>query len=154
MYITKLTHAQSMPAIEGYSLETEEDYIDADKISPTVADYLFATPMVTDNENRIKASAFLNRWMDGTPTYTFVIDEGILEYFDNDPELTDMYMAALTRFTLQNPEIKNKDKIAVGALKQVLDYSNDDKNMVVQTKKLQQLLTANQNNRLEKELNL
>lgn len=150
MFATVSSFAQTLPPLYRYDLKTEEGCEEADAIALQVADYLFETPFITDDENRLRAASFLNRWLDGTPTYTFMIDEDVTANFDGDPELTDMYMAALTRFQLRNPDVKDEDKISVEAMKQVLDYANKDENMVLLTKRLEKLIAANQQGKLEK----
>lgn len=144
--------AQVLPRIDRYNLATEEGCAAADKIALKVADYLFHTPMIKDDENRMRAESFLNRWMEGTPTYNFVIDKDVLDNFEGDVYLENMFMAGLTRFTLQNPSVKNDDAISIGAMKQVLDYANNDDNKVLLTRRLEKLLAAEQKGDLEKKL--
>ncbi|RYY35401.1 MAG: hypothetical protein EOP46_10180 [Sphingobacteriaceae bacterium] len=146
------TFAQTLPPLYRYDLKTEESCEAADEIALNVADYLFAMPLITDDENRLRAASFLNRWMEGTPTYHFVIDEDITMNFEGDPDLTDMYMAALTRYQLQNPDVEDEDKISYEALRQVLEYANKDENMVLLNKRLEKLIVANQKGQLEKVL--
>ncbi|RYZ99163.1 MAG: hypothetical protein EOP47_17535 [Sphingobacteriaceae bacterium] len=142
--------AQHLPQIDRYKLDTDEDCVAADKIALQVADYLFQTPFITDDDNRLRAGRFLNKWMEGTPTYTFMIDEDFTDNFEGDPDMLDMYMAALTRFTLQNPDITDDHKISAGAMKQVIAYAADDANNVLLSKRLQKLVTAAGDGKLEK----
>ncbi|GAA4314312.1 hypothetical protein GCM10023149_10430 [Mucilaginibacter gynuensis] len=146
------TIAQVLPRLDKYNLETAEGAIDADSVALKVADFLFKTPLIRDDNSRLRAGVFLNKWMEATPTYTFMIDEDILDNFEGDFDLKDLYMAALTRFTLQNPNEKNEDKISVEAMKQVLAYANDDDNMVLLSKRMEKLIAANEKGKLEKAL--
>ncbi|RCH56137.1 hypothetical protein DJ568_05170 [Mucilaginibacter hurinus] len=143
------TSAQTLPAINELKLNSDDACVAADKVALQVAEYLFATPFITDDEDRLRASAFINRWMDCTPTYTFLIDEDITANFDDDPDLVNMYMAALTVYTLQNPDVTDEDKISIGALKKVLDYADKDANMVLLTSRMQKLVEANKKKQLE-----
>lgn len=152
LFATVNTFAQTLPPLYRYDLKTEEGCEAADEVALQVADYLFATPLITDDENRLRAASFLNRWMEGTPTYHFIIDEDITANFDGDPELTDMYMAALTRYQLRNPDVEDEDKISYEALRQVLEYADKDENMVLLNKRLEKLIAANQQGRLNKVL--
>lgn len=149
LFVVFNAKAQQLPPIDRFTLNTEEDYVAADKIALDVADYLFQTPFITDDDNRIKAARFLNRWMDGTPTYTFMIDEDFTDYFEGKPELTDMYMAALTRFTLRNPGVTDEDKVSIGSMKQVIGYASDENNKVFLPERMEKLVAAAEKGKLE-----
>ena len=60
-----------------------------------------------------------------------------------------MYMAGLTKYTIEHPDVKNQKTIVLGTLTLVLPYlyqQSDKKNW---SKDLWQLYDANKNNKLE-----
>lgn len=145
-------YAQKLPALDRYDLETEEGAIDADSIALPVADYLFKVPAIKDDPTRLRAMNFLNKWMEETPSFEFILDEDIMANFEDDKDLTDLYMAALTKYQLQNPDIEDDRKISIGALKILLDYADNDDNYVLLHDDMNRLMAAYKEGRLEQAL--
>lgn len=144
--------SQTLPRIDRYDLETEEGAIDADSIALSVAEYLFKVPAIKDDPARLRAMSFLNKWMEETPSYEFILDEDIMANFDDDKDVTDLYMAALTKYQLQNPDVKDDRKISIEALKLLLDYADNDENYVLLRDDMNKLMAAYKAGRLEKAL--
>jgi hypothetical protein len=144
--------AQTLPPLNKYDLETEEGCVDADTVALPLANYLLSVPAIKDEPNRLRAMSFLNKWMDGTPTYTFVLDDDIMDYFREDQDVTDLYMAALTKYQLENRNVKDEKQLSVGALKLLLAYADDEKNFVLVRDGLADLMKAYRNGKLESKL--
>ncbi|MCC8409947.1 hypothetical protein LJ707_13495 [Mucilaginibacter sp. UR6-1] len=144
--------SQTLPRVDRYDLETEEGVIDADSIALPVAEYLFKIPAIKDDPARLRAMSFLNKWMEETPSYEFILDEDIMANFDDDKDITDLYMAALTKYQLQNPDIEDDRKISIGALKLLLDYADNDDNYVLLRDDMNKLMAAYKAGRLEQAL--
>jgi hypothetical protein len=121
--------AQTIPNYKDIKLETEKDFNEvADAAALQAVNYLFATPFDDKNLGRIQSAQYLIKWTGGTPAYEFVIDAAAIKFAKDDSDLLLMYLAAMTKFVLENKtEAKDKDKIRFAALKMVADYANDKK---------------------------
>lgn len=144
--------SQTLPRMDRYDLETEEGVIDADSIALPLAEYLFKVPAIKDDPARLRAMNFLNKWMEETPSFEFILDEDIMANFEEDRDITDLYMAALTKYQLQNPDIEDDRKISIGALKLLLDYADNDDNFVLLRDDMSRLMVAYKEGKLEQAL--
>lgn len=118
-------YAQELPHFKNLKLNKKSSYKNAEPMVGKVIDYLFNTPVDKKNKNRAEAGQFLTKWMNGTQDYTFYLEERETDLFSTDSDLLLMYMAALTKYTLQNPAEKNLQKITLGAIKLTLPYLNE-----------------------------
>jgi hypothetical protein len=146
-------NGQEFPKLKQIKLNKKAHYKAAEETTYKVVNYLFETPIDRKNKSRSEAGQFLLDWMHGTPDYTFNLEEKELNFFNTDSDLMLMYMAALTKFALENPAIKDpKDRI-VGALRLVLPYLNQQENKKSWSAALWQLNEANQKGNLLAYLN-
>jgi hypothetical protein len=142
-------YSQELPNLKHVKLNKRASFKNSESLVLKVVSYLFETPIDKNNKSRTEAGQFLINWMNGTPDYTFYLDEKETEFFNTDSDFILMYMAGLTKYTIEHPEIKNQKTIVLGALKFVLPYlyqQSDKKNW---SKDLWQLYDANQNGKLE-----
>lgn len=143
--------AQEIPNYEEIKLESPADYKAAEPQALGAANFLLASPNDMSAPDRLKSSQFLIRWMSGTRDYTFGLDESTQILVDAN--LLNLYMAAMTKYCLENPaNAKDAQQVKVSSWKILLAYCDDPKNKVKMTKKLKKLSEANKNGTLEKSL--
>lgn len=145
--------AQSLPQFGQFKLEKGNDFKLADSAVLQSANYLLATPIDENKESRVAAAQFLMKWMDGTPDYTFTLDENSTKYFLQNTDLMIVYMASLTKYAMQNKPRTSKT-ITINAIKMLLAYINNPANNVKKDSGLKQLSAANDKGELESFLNL
>jgi hypothetical protein len=140
--------AQELPNIKHVKLNKKAHYKDIEPLVLKVTDYLFSTPVNDKNNARREAGEFLIRWMNGTPYDTFYLEEKETNYFNTDTELMLMYMAALTKFTLENKSVTEQKEKVFGAMQLVLPYLDMQQNKKSWSKDLWQLVDAYKNGKL------
>ena len=141
--------AQELPNLKHVKLRKKANYKEVEPVVLKVSDYLFATPVNHKNVSRKEAGQFLLRWMNDTPFDTFVLEEKETNFFNTDTELMLMYMAALTKFTLENKSIINQKEKVFGAMQLVLPYLDKQDNKKSWSKELWQLVDSYKNGNLE-----
>lgn len=143
-------HAQSAPDYTSFKLEAKEDYtIDADKAALLAATQILTTPANDKDLSRLGAAQFLIRWMTGTPTYTFTLDDRAGKFAKDD--LLIVYMAAMARYALEHPaESKVEETVQLNALKSLLTYCRQFN--IKMTGELKKLKAADEKGELEKYL--
>lgn len=145
-------NAQSLPDVSQIKLETKEDYnATADSAALKSANYLLSMPYQKDDIKRLKSLQYLVKWMTGTPKYQFDLDESAGAFLGESDNL-GMYMAALVRVKIMQPEIKDSKKVGLEATKQVLRYMQEPKNQVKIDKKVKALIEADGKCELEQTL--
>lgn len=143
------SHAQELPNLKHIKLNKNSHFKDTEPIVLKVVSYLFETPIDRKNKARTDAGQFLIKWMNGTPEYTFYLEEKETNYFDTDSDLMLMYMAGLTKFTLENKSVKDRKALVLGTMRITLPYLNNQDNKKSWSKDLWQLNEANQKGKLE-----
>lgn len=143
------TSAQELPNLKHVKLNKKAHFKDIDALVLKVTDYLFATPVNHKNDSRREAGQFLIRWMNGTPFDTFILEERQTNFFNTDTELILMYMAGLTKFTLENKSITNQKEKILGAMKLVLPYLDKQENKKSWPVALWQLVDSYKTGKLE-----
>lgn len=147
--VARLSYGQELPNLRGIKLNKRISYKNAEPTVLKVVDYLFQTPSDKKNKSRNDAGRFLVDWMNGTPDYVFYLEEKETSFFNTDPDLLLMYMAALTKFSLVHPTEKEKQKQALGAMNLVLPYLYQQSDKKTWTKELWQLYDASKNGKLK-----
>ncbi|TKC05514.1 hypothetical protein FA048_17465 [Pedobacter polaris] len=143
------SYSQDLPILKHVKLNKKVHFKDTEALVLKVINYLFETPIDKKNNARTEAGQFLIKWMNGTPEYTFYLEEKETNFFNTDSDLMLMYMAGLTKFTLENKEVKDQKTLVIGALKSVLPYLNNQENKKRWSTELWQLNEANQKGKLE-----
>lgn len=141
--------AQELPNLKHIKLNKKISYKQAEPTVIKVVDYLFQTPIDRKNKSRNNAGQFLVDWMNGTPDYVFYMEERETSFFNTSSDLLLMYMAALTKFSLEHPSVKEKQEQALGAMNLVLPYLYQQSEKKTWTKELWQLYDAHKNGKLE-----
>ncbi len=151
LFLTSTTycHSQELPDIRNIKLNKKSQFKGTEQLTLKVIDYLFSTPINKKNNKRTDAGQYLIMWMNGTPFYVFYLEEKETDFFNTDPDLMLMYMASLTKFTLENPTVKDQKTLILGAMSLTLPYLNQQDDKKSWSKELWQLNDAFQKNKLE-----
>ncbi len=141
--------SQELPNLKHIKITKKAHFKEIEPVVIKVTDYLFATPVNHRNASRKEAGQFLIRWMNDTPFDTFILEEKETNFFNTDTELMLMYMAALTKFTLENKSIINEKEKIMGAMQFVLPYLDKQENKKSWSKELWQLVDSYKRGKLE-----
>jgi hypothetical protein len=144
--------SQDLPNLKHIKLSKSAHFKNTVPIILKVTTYLFETPINKKNTSRTEAGQFLIKWMNGTPDYTFYLEEKETNFFNTDSDLMLMYMAGLTKFSVENKEIKDQKAIVIGAMQLVLSYLSQQENKKSWSAELWQLNEANQKGKLSEYL--
>ncbi|HTJ50114.1 MAG TPA: hypothetical protein VL443_11705 [Cyclobacteriaceae bacterium] len=138
---------------DNVKLETAADCKAADPIALEASTYLLSTPFKKDNTTRLKSLSFIIKWMSATPDYTFALDEVASEMMKGNDDLLGLYMAAMTKYCLENKaSSKDQKLVKLNALTYVLNYCEDENNNLKMTKQLKKLSDAKAKGELESSL--
>lgn len=146
----QLSFSQNLPDFDAIKLEKKEDYNNvADDAALLAARFLFITPFDNKNVNRLKSLQYIIRWMTGTPDYNFTLDEQATKFAKKNDELLGLYMAAMTKFILENKaDAKDQNKIKLHAVRLIIAYAKDEKNKVKINSELKKAIEADEKDEL------
>lgn len=145
--------SQELPNLKHIKLNKKSAFKDLDPLVIKVTDYLFATPVNHKNNSRKEAGQFLIKWMNDSPFNTFFLEEKETNFFNTDTELMLMYMAGLTKFTLEHKSVTDQKEKVVGAMQMVLPYLDKQDNKKLWSKELWQLVDSYKTGKLVDFLN-
>ena len=127
-----VVQSQTLPDVSSIKLDNKEDFnANANDAAFKVCVYLLTTPIAKDNSDRLNAEKYLMRWMKGSPDYSFTLDEDAAELAQTNDDLFIVFMAAMTKYVLENPnEANDVKKVKQNGMKTLLEYAKNPKNNV------------------------
>lgn len=134
------------------TMAKDADYKPAEKYALEASNYLLSKPLNAKDQQRTAATAFLRKWMEGTPDYTYIIDSDIVTKLNSENEgLIGVYLAGMTKFSLENPaKAQDAQLVMVNGIKTMLVYSEKPENKVTMSETLKKLIEVNKKGELEK----
>jgi hypothetical protein len=143
-------NAQDYSKLKDIELKEKEDFSKAEDKVLECSKYILTTPMEDDNTNRINALQFMFRWMDGTPEYTFTLDETVGKIAQTSDALLGVYMACMCRYVLENKDkAKDEKEVKYNSVLMLIDYARNANNKVEITGEMENLIKAKDENRLK-----
>jgi hypothetical protein len=143
-------NAQDYSRLKDIEMKDKEDFVKAEDKVMECTKYILTTPMDDENTNRINALQFMLRWMDGTPDYTFSLDETVGKLAQTSDALLGVYMACMCRYVLENKEkAKDEKDVKYNSVLLLIDYSKDPNNKVEITGEIENLIRAKDEHRLK-----
>ena len=138
--VTTFSFAQNFTDLNDYPLSNVEDYKNAETKVVECATYLFSTPVKKDDLNRLSATQFILKWMEGTD-YTFSIDSKAAELTDGNNDLFGLYVTTMPKVVLENKGTKlSDDEIHNRVVDLLIAYCKNEKNNMKPTKKLKKMM--------------
>lgn len=148
------SYSQQLPDFTKIPLTRASEYKAAEPSVLRAAVYVLSMPFSKDDHSRIRCVKFILKWMTGTPDYIFTFGESKTRYFKNQSDLMGLYMAAMSKYALENPaSAKDQNTVGVNAMVAVLTYSNNPTNNINMTQPMKRLWEANEEGKLSEALN-
>jgi hypothetical protein len=128
-----------LPDLDAIKLEKASDYKPANPAALAAANYILSVP-ITKDESYTKPLQFVLQWMKGTPDYGFEVGNDVLRLVKGNESLLGVYMAAMTKYTLENPEsAKDHDAVKKNAIDSLVAYCQNPDMKVKMNKALRKL---------------
>lgn len=143
-------HAQLQPNYQKIKLKTAEDFTnEANDAALEAANYILSTPINENDTERLLASAYLIKWMQGTPDYTFELHSTVLKSTHKQSGLLIVYMAALAKVVLDTSiESSSKEDINLQSARLLIHYAQNKKNKVKVNADFKKMMAAEKENNL------
>lgn len=114
-----VSKAQDYQVPVNYKLVTPADF---DKYEPQIietVDWLQDTPWATEVQKQREATAFLFKWIQGTPTITMELMPMLMNITSRNNKLMAIFIGAYTKYAIQHPGYL-KDDANTAAVKALL----------------------------------
>jgi hypothetical protein len=140
---------------QALSFESPEDYKNNEDKILECANFVLTGPAEPTDPARKSAMSALSKWMSGTPDHSFVIDESISKLMEKNEAVLSIYMAAMTKYTIENKDKKIPPaELKLNAFEQLLNYSETPNNKVPMTKDLKKAIEAKRKGKLKEYLKI
>lgn len=140
LFLSTLSFSQDFSKFEHYSLETKEDFHNAEDLVMEGVNYMFKTPFDKKDLKRYQALSFVMNWMEGTPEYRFNIDQKAVDLTNGNDDLLGMYFAGLAKVILERKnQIPDDDTVHHLVIQDLLAYTSVDSNNLKPTKAMKKL---------------
>ncbi|WP_130735907.1 hypothetical protein [Flavobacterium sp. J27] len=138
--VSTQSFAQNFKELVTYSFATPEDYVKAEPKVLEAVNYLFTTPIVKDDLNRMIANQFIFKWMEGTE-YTFNVSVETTELTDGNTNLFGMFLAGMSKIVLTHKDQSLTDtEINEQVTQMIVAYCKVPSNNAKPTKKIKKLM--------------
>ena len=125
---------------EDIKLEKQSDYTETEPLALSAANYLLTSVFADADKSRAGALKFIFDWMTGNKDYSFY-KEGLIQDIAADKNTLAIYVAAVTKFTLENKTAaQNPMVVEKNASKITLTYCDNPVNNFKLRKKTRKLL--------------
>lgn len=157
LLISNPSQAQDFGKLNKAGITDKNDCIKQNDNALLCAKYLLEGT-IEENENdlnHLNAMQFLMKWMEATPEYSFVIDESITKVSKSNSTLLAVYLAAMTKFVLENKDkAKDIQVVKYNSFLTLISYCQDAQKGVKMNKDLKKLIKAKEENQLNEYLKL
>ncbi len=153
LFFTAVSFCQDFRPLADIKFATAEECRTYNAKALEASNLILSTPVNKNDLNRLSAMSFLIKWMSATADYSFELSAEITKYGKEDDMLVGVYMACLTKFSMDNPDkAKDSKEVKLGATKLFADYCANSSNNVRTNKALKKLLEANAEGKLREYL--
>lgn len=143
-------HAQTFE-VPKYEFKTAEDYSKhSDDIVKAIA-WLTATAPNQEAAKRQAVSAYVMKWMTGTPTVSLGIDPNIVTFIES-PDLFMLFMAGWSSYSIQKND-KDAKKGTLAGLETVIEYYTKNKSQLRKDKNVEKYVKMKSKGKLESFVN-
>lgn len=150
IFVAACSFGQTVPDFDHIKLVQASDYAAAEPFVLQTSRYLLSTPFQKNNTNRVKSIQFIVKWISGTPNYSFTLDDTAGKAAKGDGDLLGIYIAAMTKYSLENKAAAKDPKLVkLNALISLIDYCGNKDNNLKMTKQLKKLAEAREKGELE-----
>jgi hypothetical protein len=102
LFATIVSIAQDYTVPVNYSLVSKEDYTKYEKDVIDAAKWLVNTPLDEQKHKRQQVSAFIFKWINGSPTVSVELNTNIMDLDEKNPGMLIIFMASCAKYVLEN----------------------------------------------------
>jgi len=131
-----------------YQLESREDYSKYEKDIVNAAKWLVATPLNEQEAKRKEVSAFVVKWISGSPNVNVEINPAIMDFEKKNKGMLVIYMASSAKYVLENNYSKDMRAKQKAALHDMILVYKTGKG-IEKDKKMEKLIKADDEGTLD-----
>ena len=148
MLVSTFVPGQHFEVPVNYQFNTKDDYSGYEKKIIEATNWLHATPFNEQKEKRQEVSAFVVKWINGSPTVNVEINPTIMDFEEKNPGMLTLYMAGSAKYVLENNYSKDMRAKHKAALKGMIAVYKSGKG-IKKDKKMEKLIKSDEEGKLD-----
>lgn len=139
---------QNFEVPANYQFNTKDDYSRYEKDIIDATKWLQSTPFNEQKEKRQEVSAFVIKWINGSPTVNVEINPTIMDFEEKNQGMLALYMAGSAKYVLENNYSKDMRAKHKAALKGMIAVYKSGKG-IKKDKKMEKLIKSDEDGKLD-----
>ena len=139
---------QNFEVPANYQFNTKDDYSRYEKDIIDATRWLQSTPFNEQKEKRQEVSAFVIKWINGSPTVNVEINPTIMDFEEKNQGMLALYMAGSAKYVLENNYSKDMRAKHKAALKGMIAVYKSGKG-IKKDKKMEKLIKSDEDGKLD-----
>ena len=139
---------QNFEVPANYQFNTKDDYSRYEKDIIDATKWLQSTPFNEQKEKRQEVSAFVVKWINGSPTVNVEINPTIMNFEEKNQGMLALYMAGSAKYVLENNYSKDMRAKHKAALKGMIAVYKSGKG-IKKDKKMEKLIKSDEDGKLD-----
>jgi hypothetical protein len=133
-------NAQEFQVPKDYAFETADDYKPYENDVVKCADWLVETPMFQNPSKRKEASAFLLKWVLGSPYVHIEINPEIVTFAGTSPDLLMVFLGGWAKYSIESRAYDDKVAGNVAGLESVIEFYDTNKGLLPKDKSVEKYM--------------
>ncbi len=144
------SYAQSIQVPPDVTYEVGDDYALFEEDILKISNWMI-NGKVNDEFNKSwkDASAFLMKWIEGSPTVYIMVQQEFASYVEKQPALLMVFMAGWTKYSLENKVIYDNVGGNLAALDAVMTFYQNNKKILGEDKEIEKFIKMKSKKQLE-----
>ena len=139
---------QNFEVPANYQFNTKDDYSRYEKDIIDATKWLQSTPFNEQKEKRQEVSAFVIKWINGSPTGNVEINPTIMNFEEKNQGMLALYMAGSAKYVLENNYSKDMRAKHKAALKGMIAVYKSGKG-IKKDRKMEKLIKSDEDGKLD-----
>ena len=148
LFTSSNLYSQSFNVPENYEFKDAADYAAYEKDIINAANWLKATPFNEQEEQRNRVSAFVVKWLSGSPTVIVEINSVIGDFDNKNKGMLVLFMASCAKYVLENQYSKDMRAKHKFALREMIAVYKSGIG-IVKDKKMEKLIKSDEEGKID-----
>jgi hypothetical protein len=138
--LTIYAKAQEFQVPKDYAFESVDDYKPYENDVVQCVDWLVDTPMFQNPSKRKEASAFLLKWVMGSPYVHIEISPEIVSFAGTSPDLLMVFLGGWAKYSIESGAYDDKVAGNLAGLESVIEFYETNKGVIPKDKNVEKYI--------------
>jgi hypothetical protein len=142
-------YGQNFEVPENYQLEEVDDFFQYKGDVVLGVNWLLNTPINVEQEKRRAATAFIMKWINGSPDIHVFLSEQMCPFMKDSPGFIVYFMAGWARYAIETGQLDDKLGGSHAGLLAVVTLYENNRGIIKKDKSIEKLVKLHKNGKLK-----